>query len=57
MAEQKDLFGYAISEQGFAIEDLLPHVARALDEADMPWKDFSKFLRPLGQQLSCLKTR
>jgi hypothetical protein len=57
VAEQKDLFGYAISEQGFAIEDLLPHVARALDEADMPWKDFSKFLRPLGQQLSCLKTR
>ncbi len=56
-AEQKDPFGYAISEKGFVLEDLLPHVARALDGADMPWKDFSKFLTPLGQQLSRVKTQ
>lgn len=55
-ADQKDLFAYAISEQDFSIDGFLPYASRALDGVDLPWKDFSKFLTPLGQQLSRIKT-
>jgi hypothetical protein len=52
LAKQEDGFRYMIDSDGFLIDGFLSHAERAADGVTMRWKDFSKYLTPLGIQLS-----
>jgi uncharacterized protein YecT (DUF1311 family) len=57
LAKQEDGFRYIIDSDGFLIDGFLSSAERAADGVTMRWKDFSKYLTPLGIQLSRTKTR
>jgi uncharacterized protein YecT (DUF1311 family) len=51
-AKQDTDFYYTVSSEGFLIDGFLGWSDRASDGVTMRWRDFSKFLTPLGEQLS-----
>jgi uncharacterized protein YecT (DUF1311 family) len=50
--DDRQPFSYAISASGFSVDGFLSHAERASDGVDLPWKEFARFLTPLGQQLA-----
>ena len=50
--DDRQPFSYAISASGFSVDGFLSHAERASDGVVLPWKEFARFLTPLGQQLA-----
>lgn len=56
-AKADDNFGYLIGSGGLLIDGFLSNAERADDGVTMRWNDFSRYLTPLGIQLSQVKIR
>jgi uncharacterized protein YecT (DUF1311 family) len=50
--EDRQPFRHPVSASGFSIDGFLSYAERASDGVDLSWKDFVRFLTPLGQQLA-----